>query len=92
MNLINADVVKKIYREAFTKNLIDKDRNIDLSHYANEPCNAFDKFIDNIPKAFDIDGFKNEIKSYIDSYKKKNDERFYVYDYILQMINYYSEV
>ena len=61
MRLINADVVKRKYRDKFIESLVDKDRGIDLSKYAEEPSKSFNKFIDEIPTVDVLNKIKSEI-------------------------------
>lgn len=49
MRLIDADVLKFEYRNRLINNLIDRDRDIDLSKYAEEPCRVFNEFVDTMP-------------------------------------------
>ena len=40
MRLVDADAIKQKYRDKFIESLIDKDRGIDLSEYAEEPSKS----------------------------------------------------
>ena len=75
MRLIDADALKKKYRKDMTKNLIDKKRNIDLSKYAKEPCDVFDKYIDEMPTVDVIEQIRAEIEA----------EKQHIYSYDMGM-------
>ena len=62
MRLIDADVIKQKYRDKFIKSLVDKDRGIDLSEYAEEPSKSFYRFIDEIPTVEVLDKIRTEIE------------------------------
>lgn len=49
MELIDKQVLKNEYKKAFVSNLIDKERGIDLSKYANDAIKAFEEFVDSLP-------------------------------------------
>lgn len=48
-DLISREEVKAKYKEQFMNSLVDKERNIDFSEYAEMPCERFNEFIDSIP-------------------------------------------
>jgi hypothetical protein len=48
-DLISKKAIKTAYKEALINNLVDKDRNIDLSEHAEIPSNAFNEFVDKVP-------------------------------------------
>ena len=62
MRLIDADAIKQKYRDKLIKNLIDKDRGIDLSEYAKEPSKSFNRFIDEMPTVDALDKIRAEIR------------------------------
>ena len=45
---IDTETLKQLYKEKLIKNLIDKDRNLDFSKYAEEPCKNFNDLIDEL--------------------------------------------
>lgn len=51
MRLIDADELKKSYKQRYKESLIDRNRGIDLSEYAEMACDKFDEFVDSIPDA-----------------------------------------
>lgn len=89
MRLIDADAIKQKYRNKIIKSLVDKDRGIDLSEYAEESSKSFNRFIDEIPTVDVLDKIRAEIENlnckYIDyntgcsAYVSQND--------VLQIIN-----
>ena len=70
--LIDADALKEKYREMFVKSLVDKERGIDLSEYAEEPSKSFNRFIDEIPTVDVLDKIMEEIQENINYNKKMN--------------------
>lgn len=50
-DLISREEVKAKYKEQFMNSLVDEERNIDFSEYAETPCKRFNEFIDSIPNA-----------------------------------------
>ena len=62
MRLIDADAIKQKYRDKLIKNLIDKDRGIDLSEYEKEPSKSFNRFIDEMPTVDALDKIRAEIR------------------------------
>lgn len=62
MKLINADLLKQKYRDMFVESLVDKDRGIDLSEYAEEPSKSFYRFIDEMPTVDVFDKIRAEIE------------------------------
>ena len=93
MRLVDADVIKQKYRDKFIKSLVDKDRGIDLSEYAEEPSKSFNRFIDEIPTITVLEQIRAEIENlnceYIDyntgcsAYVSQND--------VLQIINNHTK-
>jgi hypothetical protein len=55
MRPIDADVLKFEYRNRLTNSLINRDRDIDLSKYAEEPCRIFNEFVDTIPTISELE-------------------------------------
>ena len=62
MRLIDADMIKQKYRDKFIKSLVDEDRGIDLSEYAEEPSKSFNRFIDEIPTVDAFEQIRAEIE------------------------------
>ena len=63
MELIDKQVLKDEYRKAFINNLVDKERGIDLSGYANDAIKAFEEFVDSLPvKEINTEGSNKEWK------------------------------
>lgn len=55
--LIDADAIKAKHREGLETSLIDEERGINLSKYAEDACSQFDMFIDdNAPTIVEADG------------------------------------
>ena len=50
-DLISREEAKARYKEKFVDSLVDEERNIDFSEYAEMPCERFNEFIDSIPSA-----------------------------------------
>ena len=48
MKIVNIDDLKKAYKEALEKNLIDDKRGIDLSEHAEESAKLFNDMLDNL--------------------------------------------
>ena len=78
MRLIDADAVKQKYRDKFIESLVDKDRGIDLSEYAEEPSKSFNRFIDEIPTVCNIEQIRAEIKNIRDNGNLSKKPYFYV--------------
>ena len=64
MRLIDADMIKQKYRDKFIKSLVDEDRGIDLSEYAEEPSKSFYRFIDEIPTVDVLDKIRAKIENF----------------------------
>ena len=77
MKLIEADVIKQKYRDKFIKSLVDKDRGIDLSEYAEEPSKSFNRFIDEIPTVDVLEQIRGEIAQLSDSEQHGNTVTIY---------------
>jgi hypothetical protein len=88
MRLIDADAVKLKYRDKIIKSLVDKDREIDLSEYAGEPCKSFDRFIDEIPTVDVLEQIRAEIEHEGDMFP--DGEFFVSIDRINEIIDKYK--
>ena len=72
MRLIDADALKEKYRDMFVKSLVDKDRGIDLSEYAKEPSNSFNRFIDEMPTVDVLEQIRDEIANEKGTFPKEH--------------------
>ena len=90
MRLVDADAIKQKYRDKFIESLIDKDRGIDLSEYAEEPSKSFNKFIDEIPTVDVLEQVRNEIVEEQNCWREYTDAEWYECRRILRIIDKYK--
>ena len=86
MKIVNIDDLKKAYKEALEKNLIDDKRGIDLSEHAEEPAKLFNDMLDNLTVTDVLDKIKADIFNacsdnyHMPVYKLSCDEIFNIID------------
>ena len=59
-DLKDADEIKEFYRKKLVSNLVDEERGLDWSEYAELPCKVFNEVIDEAPIIIETDMAESE--------------------------------